>query len=93
MKTVSEDDKEYQDFIKTNSKITHEQIKEKASRMADLVCVMTTDEELNEMISELFGEDIIDKLMNSDISEEELKKIEDSVIEIEKLREQDRKQE
>lgn len=92
MKTVSEEDKEYQEFIKTNSKITHEQIKEKASRMADLVCVMTKDEELNEMISELFGEDIIDKLMNSDISEEELKKIEDSVFEIEKLREQDRKE-
>lgn len=83
------DDKDVNEYIKSNTNT--KEIKQKASRVADLVMKFNFDSEMNEMICQLFGEDVIDRLMSSEVTDDLIDRVEESVNEIERLREKDKK--
>ena len=77
------------EYIKNNKNT--KDIKQKASRVANLVMKFNFDSEMNEMICQLFGEDVIDRLMSSEVTDDLIERVEESVNEIERLREKDKK--
>lgn len=73
-------------FVDTGTK------KQKISRVADLISKINSDQELYEMIIQLYGEGILDELMSSKVDESVIETVEKTVKEIERLREKDAKE-
>lgn len=87
---IEERSNENQNEIMVNDPIKNSTIiKQKASRLADLIMKINSEQEIYEIIIQLFGEDILDTLMSSKISDEFIDNVEKSVREIERLREKD----
>ncbi|MCQ2821080.1 MAG: hypothetical protein MJ252_27795, partial [archaeon] len=77
--------------LKNNSSITDENIrkKQKINKVADLVTKINSDEELFEIISKIFGEDILDVLTSPKVEDNLVESVEQSVLKVEELRKKD----
>ena len=64
--------------------------KQKISRVADLIMKINSDDELNDIIVQLFGNNILDELTSSKVSDNLIDNVEKSVAKIESLRENER---
>ena len=64
--------------------------KQKISRVADLIMKINSDDELNDIIVQLFGNNILDELTSSKVSDTLIDNVEKSVAKIESLRENER---
>lgn len=63
--------------------------KQKISRVADLITKINSDQELYDIIIQLFGEGILDELMSSKVDDGLVNNVEKSINEIERLRKND----
>ena len=63
--------------------------KEKLSLIADLIMKINSEDYFYEILTKLFGEDLTDKLMSSDVSDELLEAVQNSIKEIEELKRKD----
>ena len=67
--------------------------KEKISYITDLIMKINSDDYYMEILSKLFGADFMEKLMSSKVEEQFLEQVEESMKEIEKLKEKDKEKE
>ena len=63
--------------------------KEKLSLIADIVMKINSEDYFYEILTKLFGDDLTDKLMSSEVSDELLDAIQNSIKEIEELKKKD----
>ena len=63
--------------------------KQKIARVADLISKINSDQELSDIITQLFGDGILDELMSSKVEDALIDNVEKSVMEIERLRQND----
>ena len=63
--------------------------KEKLSLIADIIMKINSEDYFYEILTKLFGEDLTDKLMSSDVSDELLDAVQNSIKEIEELKRKD----
>ena len=63
--------------------------KEKLSLIADIIMKINSEDYFYEILTKLFGEDLTDKLMSSDVSDELLDAVQNSIKEIEELKKKD----
>ena len=63
--------------------------KEKLSLIADIIMKINSEDYFYEILTKLFGEDLTDKLMSSDVSDELLDAVQNSIKEIEELKRND----
>ena len=55
--------------------------------------IITSDEELYEMLSQLFNKNIVDLLLSEEIDDQTISAITNTILEIERLKEKDREKE
>ena len=63
--------------------------KEKLSLIADIIMKINSEDYFYEILTKLFGNDLTDKLMSSDVSDELLEAVQNSIKEIEELKNKD----
>ncbi len=63
--------------------------KEKLSLIADIIMKINNEDYIFEILTKLYGEDLTDKLMSSDVSDDLLEAIQNSIEEIESLKNKD----
>ena len=63
--------------------------KDKLSLIADIIMKINSEDEFYEILTKLFGNDLTDKLMSSDVSDELLEAVQNSIKEIEELKKKD----
>ena len=63
--------------------------KEKLSLIADIIMKINNEDYIFEVLTKLYGEDLTDKLMSSDVSDDLLEAIQNSIEEIESLKHKD----
>ena len=63
--------------------------KQKIARVADLISKINSDQELSDIITQLFGDGILAELMSSKVEDALIDNVEKSVMEIERLRQND----
>ena len=69
--------------------IKSENKKEKLSLIADIIMKINNEDYLYEILTKLLGDDLTDKLMSSDVSDEFLEVVQNAIKEIEYLKEND----
>ena len=73
--------------IKNNQKGVNK--KEKLSLIADIIMKINSEDYFYEILTKLFGDDLTDKLMSSEVSDELLEAVQNSIKEIEELKRKD----
>ena len=68
---------------------TASKIKQKATKVSELVVLLNQNEDLFEMLSQLYETNIIDLLLSEDIDDETIDSVYGAVEEIERLKEKD----
>lgn len=63
--------------------------KDKLSLIADIIMKINSEDEYYEILTKLFGNDLTDKLMSSDVSDELLEAVQHSIKEIDELKKRD----
>ena len=63
--------------------------KDKLSLIADIIMKINSEDYFYEILTQLFGNDLTDKLMSSDVSDELLEAVQNSIKEIEELKKKD----
>ena len=63
--------------------------KDKLSLIADIIMKINSEDEYYEILTKLFGNDLTDKLMSSDVSDELLEAVQNSIQEIDELKKKD----
>ena len=63
--------------------------KEKLSLIADIIMKINSEDYFYEILTKLFGDDLTDKLMSSEVSDELLEAVQNSIKEIEELKRKD----
>ncbi|MCQ2821209.1 MAG: hypothetical protein MJ252_28445 [archaeon] len=89
MNQIDVSKEEMNDLLKSTSSMPQEKIKSLASRIAELVMKINADDELNELLNNLFKTNVTDQLLSSQVTEEFIENVEESIEEIEKLRAND----
>lgn len=55
------------------------EVKKKASRVANIVTYLNTNEEMYEMVTKIFGDGLIDELLKANVKEEYITKVESAI--------------
>jgi len=63
--------------------------KDKLSLIADIIMKINSEDEYYEILTKLFGNDLTDKLMSSDVNDELLEAVQNSIKEIDELKKRD----
>ena len=74
---------------KKNKNLNSQYKKDKLSLIADIIMKINSEDEFYEILTKLFGNDLTDKLMSSDVSDELLEAVQNSIKEIEELKKKD----
>ena len=74
---------------KKNKNLNSQYKKDKLSLIADIIMKINREDEFYEILTKLFGKDLTDKLMSSDVSDELLEAVQNSIKEIEELKKKD----
>ena len=75
-------------FNNSNKKLSSNK-KEKLSLIADIVMKINSEDYFYEILTKLFGDDLTDKLMSSDVDDKLLEDVQNSIKEIEELKKKD----
>ena len=74
---------------KKNKNLNSQYKKDKLSLIADIIMKINSEDEFYEILTKLFGNELTDKLMSSDVSDELLEAVQNSIKEIEELKKKD----
>ena len=55
------------------------EVKKKASRVANIVTYLNTNEEMYEMVTKIFGDGVVDELLKANVKEEYITKVESAI--------------
>ena len=61
------------------------EIKKKATRVANIVTYLNTEEEICEMLTKIFGDGLIDELLKANVKEEYIAKVENAISKLKDL--------
>jgi hypothetical protein len=61
----------------------------KANRVTDIIMKLNSNPDINSIVLKIFGERLLDQLMSAQVEEDLLERVEETIIEIEKLSEND----
>jgi len=75
---------------KSNEQIKENNKDEKFNLIADIIMKINSEDYFYEILTKLFGEDLTDKLMANDVSDELLEAVQNSIKEIEELKKKDK---
>ena len=75
---------------KSNEQMKENNKDEKFNLIADIIMKINSEDYFYEILTKLFGEDLTDKLMANDVSDELLEAVQNSIKEIEELKKKDK---